>query len=354
VSVDEASTSESSPAPPSAAPSDALGPLTKAYTALRESAAWRDASDRGRIAVRGEDRARLLHAMTTNHVEQLTPGTGCYAFFLNAQGRILADVNILCFEDHILLDTEPETRTKIFEHLDRYIIADDVTLEDVTDQTAVIAIEGPRSQAVIERLGAPVPEQPEAHLEWDGAGYWNGATVARLNTAGGSGFFVITNAASIASAGASARDSLEAQLAAAGIPEAQPQDVRTVRIENGHPRYGEEITERYLVQETGQLQAVNFTKGCYLGQEIVERVRSRAQIHRGLRRLEIDTDQPPASGTKLKSGGADGKDASDAGEIASAVFSPALGKTVALAYIRTQFGEPGTQLALDGITAQVR
>jgi len=338
VSVDEASSREQ-------ATDQALRPLTKAYTALRESAAWRDVSDRGRIAVRGEDRARLLHAMTTNHVEQLTPGTGCYAFFLNAQGRILADVNILCFEDHILLDTEPETRTKIFEHLDRYIIADDVTLEDVTDQTAVIAIEGPQSQAVLERLGAPVPEQPEAHLAWDGAGYWNGATVARLNTAGGSGFFVITSAAAHDSLEA---DSLEAQLAAAGIPEAQPQDVRTVRIENGRPRYGEEITERYLVQETGQLQAVNFTKGCYLGQEIVERVRSRAQIHRGLRRLEIDTNQPPASGTKLKSGDA------DAGEIASATFSPALGRTVALAYVRTQFGEPGTLLTFDETTARVR
>jgi len=343
VSVDEASSREASHAT-----DQTHGSLTKAYTALRESAAWKDVSDRGRIAVRGEDRVRLLHAMTTNNVQQLTPGTGCYAFFLNAQGRILADVNILCFEDHILLDTEPETRTKIYEHLDRYIIADDVTLEDVTDQTAAIAIEGPQSQAVLERLGAPVPEQPEAHLGWDGAGYWNGATVARLNTAGGSGFFVITSAAPHDSLEA---DSLAAQLAAAGIPEAQPQDIRTVRIENGRPRYGEEITERYLVQETGQLQAVNFTKGCYLGQEIVERVRSRAQIHRGLRRVVIDTDQPPAAGTKLKSGDAD---AGDAGEIASSAFSPAVGKTVGLAYVRTQFGEPGIQLVMDGIRAEVR
>ena len=121
-----------------------------------------------------------------------------------------------------------------------------------------------------------------------------------------------------------------------------------MRIESGRPRYGEEITERYLVQETGQLQAVNFSKGCYLGQEIVERVRSRAQIHRVLRRLEIDTSEPPAAGTKLKSGEA------DAGEIASAVFSPALGKTVALgvcAYaIRRRRAR---ELALDG-TSRLR
>ena len=91
-----------------------------------------DLSGRGKIRATGEDRARLLHAMTTNQVESLKPGEGCYAFFLSAQGRILADVNLLCFEDHFLLDTEPETRTKVYEHLDRYIIADDVTLEDQT------------------------------------------------------------------------------------------------------------------------------------------------------------------------------------------------------------------------------
>ena len=114
---------------------------TVGYAALREDAAWLDLSGRGKIRATGEDRARLLHAMTTNQVETLKPGEGCYAFFLSAQGRILADVNLLCFEDHFLLDTEPETRTKVYEHLDRYIIADDVTLEDQTDRIATIAIE---------------------------------------------------------------------------------------------------------------------------------------------------------------------------------------------------------------------
>lgn len=328
MSLDDANPRGTSPIPAYAG-----DPLTAGYRALHEAAAWRDVSDRGRILVRGDDRARLLHAMTTNHIQQLTPGTGCYAFFLNAQGRILADVNVLCFEDHFLLDTEPETRTKILEHLDRYIIADDVTLEDATEQTAAVAIEGPFAQGVLERLGAPVPVLPEFHQNWDTT------TVARLNTTGGSGFFLITAAAD--------KESIQAQLAAAGIPEAQPQDVRTVRIENGHPRYGEEISERYLVQETGQLQAVHFTKGCYLGQEIVERVRSRAQVHRGLKRVEIDSQNPPPPGTKLKSGEA------DAGEIASAAFSPARGKTVALAYIRTQFAEPGTTLSIESVPAHV-
>jgi glycine cleavage system aminomethyltransferase T len=117
------------------------------YEALRQSAARVDLSARGRIRVSGEDRKRLLHAMTTNHVEQLEPGQAIYAFFLNAQGRILADVNIYCAEDHLLLSVEPEVREKVLSHLDRYIIADDVTLEDITEATAEIAVSGPQAPA---------------------------------------------------------------------------------------------------------------------------------------------------------------------------------------------------------------
>jgi folate-binding protein YgfZ len=304
--------------------------ITDGYTALREHAAWLDLSGRGKIRASGEDRARLLHAMTTNQVETLKPGEGCYAFFLSAQGRILADVNFL-------LDTEPETRTKVYEHLDRYIIADDVALEDQTDRIATLSIEGPGAAAALAKLGAPEPAVLYASAPWSfGASL---VTIARLDTTGRGGFFLMIPAEE--------KQAVTSRLTEGGVPPATAEDARIVRIECGRPRYGEEITERYLVQETGQLQAVNFSKGCYLGQEIVERVRSRAQIHRVLRRLEIDTSQPPAAGTKLKSGDA------DAAEIASAVYSPALEKTVALAYVRTQFAEPGTKITLDGTSGRV-
>ncbi len=290
---------------------------------LRESAAWLDLSARGKIRVMGEDRARLLHAMTTQDVQSLAPGQGCYAFFLNAQGRILGDVNIFCREESFLLDTEPETRQKLYDHIDRYIIADDVTLEDLTGEMATIAIEGPQAAAVLERLGAPVPEADYATRSW------SGTIVARVSSTGVGGYSIFmlpTKKAEL--------------IAALDIPQATPEEARTVRIEHGKPRYGEEISERYLVQETAQLNAVSFTKGCYLGQEIVERVRSRAQIHRVLRRLSIDAIEPPPAGAKLKSGDA------DAAEIASAVYSPTFGKVAALAYVRTQFAEPGTEMRL--------
>jgi folate-binding protein YgfZ len=307
--------------------------LTSGYQALRERAAWLDLSARGKIRVSGEDRARLLHAMTTNHVQQLTPGDGCYAFFLNAQGRILADVNLFCFEDNFLLDTEPETRQKLYEHLDRYIIADDVTLSDQTDAITTIALEGPAAAEVLAKLGAPAPDVAFSTARW------GNRTIAHVDSTGSGGFFIFT-------AAEDKRELIEF-LESAGAVSASAAEATTVRLEHGHPRYGEEITERFLVQETGQLQAVHFSKGCYLGQEIVERVRSRAQIHRILRHLEIDSSEVPPAGTKLKLG------ESDAGEIVSAASSPALGKVVAMAYVRMANSEPGTELAAAGAVARV-
>src|SRR5258705_8172653 len=109
------------------------------YRALREAAAYLDLSTRGKIFLTGEDRVRLLHAMTTNHVQQLEPGQGCYVFFLNPQGRILADANLFVTPDRILLDVEPEVRERVYQHLEKYIIADDVTLEDASDSLSALA-----------------------------------------------------------------------------------------------------------------------------------------------------------------------------------------------------------------------
>jgi aminomethyltransferase len=294
---------------------------TPGYTALRETAGWVDVSARGRIKMTGEDRARLLHAMCTNHIEKLEPGQGCYAFFLNAQGRILADAHVWCFADHLLLDVEPEVRQKVYDHLDRYIIADDVTLEDKTDQTEAILLKGPNARP-------PALAETWSHTAW-GNGHAQNTPFGCMIVA--------------------PKGTLPVFDEADRVTQATLDDLRLVRIEEGRARYGEEITERYLVQETGLLDAVSFSKGCYLGQEIVERVRSRAQVHRHLRSVEIDTDQVPAAGEKLLNA-----DGTDAGELASAVYSPGWGKVAALAYIRTPASEPGTELTWNGFTSRVR
>lgn len=303
------------------------------YEALCNRAAWLDVSGRGKIKLTGEDRARLLHAMSTNHIQELTPGTGCYAFFLNDKGRIVADANILCRPDNFLLDVEPEVREKLYQHLDHYIIADDVTLEDVTSATATIAVEGPSAAEVLVAAGAPAPEEDYANIEW------GSRLVARLNSTGSPGFFVF--------APADEKAELIAQLEAAGAEAADAEAFRIVRLEHGKARYGEDLSERYLAQEANQPHALHFNKGCYLGQEIVERVRSRGQIHRVLMPLVLETSVPPEPGAKLQIGDL------SAAEITCAAYSPALGKVVALAYVRTEHAKPHEQLMLGGIRAEV-
>jgi len=280
--------------------------MTPGYQALRESAGWLDLTGRGKIVARGEDRVRLLHAMTTNHVEQLAPGGGCYAFFLDAHGHILADVNLFAMTDYILLDLEPEVTRKIYAHLDRHIVADDVSLEDVTAGYATFAVEGPRAAEVLAAAGAPVPVDAYSHI------VWGTRIVARA-----SGFLVFAPLAE--------REEIVRALEAAGAVAASAHDALVVRLENGRPRYGDDITEDHLAQETQQLHALHLSKGCYIGQEIVERIRARGHVNRLLVRLTLEGNQPPARGTKFPDG-----------EITSAAYSPALGKVVALAYVRAE------------------
>jgi len=272
--------------------------MTPGYHTLHHAAAWLDLSARGRIVARGRDRARLLHNLTSNDIKKLTPGEGCYAFLLSPQGRIQADLNILCFADHFLLDTEPELREKVPHHIKRYIIADQVELQDVTLQTACIALEGPTASAIL-----PLPAADYAHAPWQDS------TVARVTVTGQPGALVFCPAEKKAD--------IITRLESAGALPATPEDARMVRIENGRPRYGEDITDTSLPQETQQMHAVSFTKGCYLGQEIVERIRARGHVNRKLVRLELESTQAP-----------------EGAEITSTTVSPATGKIIALAYVR--------------------
>jgi len=287
------------------------------YQALRERAAVLDLTGRGFLRMRGADRARLLHAMTTNHVQGLQPGESCYAFLLSSQGRVLADVTILCGETEIYLDTEPETHSLVHQHLERYIIADDAVVADLTGHVAVLAVEGPQAPVVADELGVP----PIPHLnQWTS---WNMWPVARISASGQPGFrFFLPRAEA---------DSFRERLSGHGLPEAGKQEWHTVRLESAHPRFGEDFCDQQIPHETQLLHAIHFNKGCYLGQEIVERVRARGHVNRKLVQLHIATQQAPTPGTKLLTG--DGK---EAGVVTSAAFSPALGKVVALGYVRVE------------------
>ncbi len=307
--------------------------MTPGYQALRQGAAWLDLSARGHLVVRGEDRMRFLHAMSSNHIEQLKPGTGCYAFFLDAQGRIQADAHILCREDLFLVDTEPEPFELLLAHLDRHIIADDVTLEDATEATAAIAIEGPHAADVLASLGAPTPPAPHHSV------VWGDRVTASLSATGANGFRVFLPV--------SATGEFTSQLEASGAVRAEPGDVRAVRLEYGRPRYGEDITELSLPQETQLLHALHFNKGCYIGQEIVERIRSRGLVNRLLIHMKINAAEAPSPGCTLTIG--DEK----VGRLTSAAVSPELGCVVAMGYVRASHARAGTRLLAGDAEAEL-
>jgi tRNA-modifying protein YgfZ len=307
--------------------------MTPGFSALLHAAAVLDLSTRGRIRLTGDDRARLLHAMTTNHIQQMKPGEGLYAFFLNAQGRILVDAYILCFEDHFLLDTEPETREPLFQHLDKFIIADDVTLEDITADTFCLGLEGPRSSDVAQAAALPGPHHRYSHIDW------GRASVAAIAMTGHDGVRIYGALAQ--------RDEILQMLEGAGAIAGSMEDAEAVRIHNFRPRYGHDVTDSSLPQETQQMHALHFQKGCYLGQEIVERIRSRGHVNKTLMGFTLEGDSVPATGASLFAGG------KEAGEVTSAVLAAEGGKIFGLALVRVPYNKPGGIVGIDGRPAEL-
>jgi folate-binding protein YgfZ len=302
--------------------------MTPGYRALREGAAWLDLSQRGKIAVRGPDRTRLIHAITTNDIRALVPGTGCYTLFLNAQGRVLADANVFCLPDEILLDTEPETRFSILTHIGDFTIADDALTVDLTPTLGTIAVEGPKARQVLQETLSMLP----VHKHGIVASQYG--WVARASTSGQPGWLVFTPSAM--------QRRFVQKIESAGGIRAESADARVVRIENRIPRFGEEITPRFLAPEVGDVDAISRNKGCYLGQEVVERIRSRNVLSRRLTAISFDSGAFAKAGTKLHDHDV------RAGEIVSAVYSPWLGQWIGLAYIRVDLIRQGASLSFDG------
>ena len=254
--------------------SDAAAELS----ALAQQAAVFDRGQRVRLRIAGDDRVRWLNGMVTNTVKALTPGTHNYTFILNAQGRIQGDATILAFADHLLLETDRSQAEHLFAHLDRFIIMDDVELAWVKDvpgsasrSSTTLGLAGPGAESLLALLGLPTPASGTFAETSSGA-----ATVVVAEHSSSVRRFSLWVAEPLP---------LWEQLLGSGVVAAGAFAVDALRVLEGMPLYGIDITEKTLAQETGQMQALNFNKGCYLGQEIVERVRSRATVHRGLRQF---------------------------------------------------------------------
>jgi aminomethyltransferase len=314
-----------------------FGDTRAEFQALLSGCGIYDLSGRAKIAVTGGDRVRWLNGMVSNNVRDLAPGHGVYAFMLNAQGRIQADLYVFQRGDSLLVDTERGQREKVLQLFDRYIIADDVAIADISDKVTALGLAGPESRNVLKRAGIAVPELAPLELcspKCDCACDCLQCTVVRTD--------VRTDVRSDDPAGTSyeiwlAPDKLKATwdaFVAAGATAVGADALELRRISFGIPRYGVDIRERDLPQETGQARALSFTKGCYLGQEIVERIRSRGAVHRQFMAFAVEGTLPE-SGTKILA------EEKEVGEITSSAILPLPGgdRPVALGYLRREAAE---------------
>lgn len=315
------------------------GDVRAEFQALRTGCGLYELSDRARIAVTGSDRVRWLNGMVTNNIRDLAAGCGVYAFLLNPQGRIQADLYAYNRGDSLLIEIEQPLREKVLGIFDHYIIMDDVEVKDLGDKAAAIGVAGPRAKEKLRIVGVELPEFQPLQLA-DVA--WQNSSVLLMR---GDNPIVESFTLWLDSEQAG---SLRDMLVKAGASSVGADALEGLRIASGIPRYGPDIRERDLPQETGQDRALNFSKGCYVGQEIVERIRSRGAVHRRFTGFEIE-GQLPAPGTKVL---AEGK---DVGEITSAASLPLPDgdRALALGYIRREVGQPGKQVAVGEARARV-
>ena len=304
-----------------------------ASEAFRRGASWTDLSSRGRLRATGADRARLLHAISSNDIEGLSPGQGAYAFFLNAQGKIQADSYIFVDEDWIEIDCETAAAETLRQHIEGYIIMDDVALEAVSPETARFGLAGPDAAAIVRAMGLPAPAGRLAFLRGPAA------CVRQGLVAGHDGFWIEVPAQE--------GPALADELLAAGALRATARECEAERVRMGVPRFGADFGPGNIPHETQQLRAVSFTKGCYTGQEIVERVRSQGQVRRLLVAIELDSESVPEQAAVQYRGRA-------VGELTSATPAcGAAGKARGFSIVRREAASEGTLVRVGGTPGTV-
>jgi folate-binding protein YgfZ len=325
-----------------------MNPVVSAsgYEAARRRSALVDRSDRGRIVVSGSDRRSYLQGLLTNDIAALDAGHGCYAAYLTAQGRMIADLHVYELGDAILLTVAGDVKDTVLTRLDQFLFAEDVQLGDVTSTFAQIAVVGPAaartignviSGATAESLTA-MPDHGNRRAEFAGGT----AIVTRVADTGEPGFDLFVER----SRGAE----LEGALAAAGATRLDAATADAIRIEAGVPVFHRDMDEETIPLEAGiESQAISFTKGCYVGQEVIIRVlhRGHGRVVRKLVGLVLDGPDAPSAGAAIQAG------EREIGRITSATLSPAMQKPIALGYVHREFVEPGTKVAVGGHAAEI-
>ena len=328
-----------------------FGHPTAEFRALLEGCGLYDMNWQAKLVLTGEDRVRWLNGMVTNNVRDLAVGHGVYSFLLTAQGRIVADLVSYNRGEYLLVTSDRSQMQAIKEMFDHYIIMDDVEVAEVSDKLSAVGVAGPQAATVLQKAGMEFPQLPKE-------GNWGTPTLEKGQvvdlTWRGIGISVARNthpnvdAYEIWFAGEQA-DAVWDALIAAGATPVGSEALEWYRIARGVPRYGIDLSQRDLPQETEQKHALNFAKGCYIGQEIVERIRARAILHRTFTGFLLE-GEPAQTGTKIKDGD------KNIGEITSAarIPFPSGERSVALGYLRREFEKPGTAVQVGEKTATVQ
>ena len=328
------------------------------YQAALGGAAWADERAAGRVFMRGKDRLALLQRLSTNDIARLQPGQGAPTVLTTPIGRIIDLLTVHVLEDALLIATSPGQGGPVWAHLKKNIFFNDqVTLEAAGRSHGQIALYGPGAAALLERLsGAALGELRPHHTATIGLAGTR-MLAARRKPIGGTSFTLYPPIAQL--------DAVQAARAASGAAPLDGATLDILRVERGYGAFGRELSQEYIPLETGLLDAVSFTKGCYVGQEIIARMESRGRLAKVLRGLKLttddrrptlrprsgratDDDQPAVGGpssvvvpAKLD---AEGK---EAGDLTSVVVSPRFGP-IGLAYVRSAHAAPGGVVGIAG------
>ena len=317
-----------------------FGDVLQEHAALRESVGVADLSFRGRLCVTGADRARFLHGQVTNNVTGLRPGQGCYAALVTARGKLESDLNIHCLPEEFLLDFEPGLAERVRLRLERFVIADDVQVVDVAPHYGLLGAFGPKAAEAVGRLGwaMRLPAEPLASATVSESSFGE-IVIVNHSRGAAAGFDLFVPAGALASVAAR----LMAVAKEIGGRACGWQALEMVRIEAGLPRFGADMDESNLAPEAGiEARAISYTKGCYIGQEVINKLRTFAHVNRTLRGLQLADDLKalPAQGDKLF------RENKEVGYVTSALASPTFRRKIAMGYVRCECNKPGTELVL--------
>jgi folate-binding protein YgfZ len=320
------------------------------YRAAKETVALLDTNWHAVITLSGRDRVKYLHAVTSNDIKGLSEDFGTRALLLNPQGHILAELEVYALQEKLLVLAHASARERTVATLKKYILGSQVQLEDITEQTGSLAVEGPRVATIIaQTTGLSLDGFSElslAEVPVDGVP----CHLIRRSHFGGEGAELIAPREHIGLLW----KNLQASVHALGGRPIGMKTLDALRLEAGIPCFPADFNDAMIPHEAGvENTHISYSKGCYTGQEIVERVRSRGHVNRRRVQLKFSTAAAPEPGTKLRAAGAEGANGAEVGYVTSAAFSPAADTAIGMGYLRREHNSPGSVVEFEGGTATV-